>query len=99
MWVSPWLLPACPSSEVRPMLFKNANIFTAEGKFVHGSFRVEDGKFTEILNTVPSEDGLDLENAYVIPGLIDVHNHGNSGADFSDGDYGGFEALVPEILF
>ena len=71
------------------MLFKNAYIFTEEGVFTHGSFRVEDGKFTEILTTVPDEAGVDLEGQYVIPGLIDVHNHGNSGADFSDGDYEG----------
>ena len=71
------------------MLFKNAYIFTEEGVFTHGSFRVEDGKFTEILTTVPDEEGVDLEGQYVIPGLIDVHNHGNSGADFSDGDYEG----------
>lgn len=63
------------------MLFKNANLFV-DGQFQHGSFRVENGKFTEILNAVPTEDGVDLENQYVIPGLIDVHNHGNSGADF-----------------
>ena len=70
------------------MLFKNANIFVG-GQFQHGSFRVENGRFTEVSNTVPAEDGIDLENQYVIPGLVDVHNHGNSGADFSDGDYDG----------
>ena len=56
------------------MLFKNAYIFTEEGVFTHGSFRVEDGKFTEILTTVPEEEGVDLAGQYVIPGLIDV-NH------------------------
>lgn len=70
------------------MLFKNANIFVG-GQFQHGSFRVENGRFAEILTTVPDEDGTDLQGRYVIPGLIDVHNHGNSGADFSDGDYDG----------
>ena len=70
------------------MLFKNANIFVG-GQFQHGSFRVENGRFAEILTTVPDEDGTDLQERYVIPGLIDVHNHGNSGADFSDGDYDG----------
>ena len=76
------------------MLFKNAYIFTEEGVFTHGSFRVEDGKFTEILTTVPDEEGVDLEGQYVIPGLIDVHNHGNSGADFSDGDYEGLVKMA-----
>ena len=76
------------------MLFKNAYIFTEEGVFTHGSFRVEDGKFTEILTTVPEEEGVDLAGQYVIPGLIDVHNHGNSGADFSDGDYEGLVKMA-----
>jgi len=76
------------------MLFKNSYIFTEEGVFTHGSFRVEDGKFTEILTTVPNEEGVDLEGQYVIPGLIDVHNHGNSGADFSDGDYEGLVKMA-----
>ena len=75
------------------MLFKNANIFV-DGRFQHGAFRVENGRFTEVLNTVPAEDGIDLENQYVIPGLVDVHNHGNSGADFSDGDYDGLVKMA-----
>ena len=74
------------------MLYKNANLFV-DGAFVAGSFRVEGGRFTEIITTTPAEDGVDLEGAYVIPGLIDVHNHGNSGADFSDGDYDGIEKM------
>jgi Obg family GTPase CgtA-like protein len=75
------------------MLFKNAHIFV-DGAFRHGSFRVEDGKFAEILDTIPAEDGIDLAGQYVIPGLIDVHNHGNSNADFSDGDYEGVKAMA-----
>ena len=71
------------------MLYKNGYIFV-DGKFVHGSFRTEGDRFTEILSCVPEEEGVDLQGAYVIPGLVDVHNHGNSGADFSDGDYAGF---------
>ena len=75
------------------MLFKNANIFV-NGKFQYGAFRVENGKFAEILDTVPAEEGIDLEGKWVIPGLIDVHNHGNSNADFSDGDYEGVKAMA-----
>ena len=75
------------------MLFKNANIFVG-GQFQHGSFRVENGRFTEILTTVPAEDGIDLNGQYVIPGLVDIHNHGNSGADFSDGNYDGLVKMA-----
>lgn len=70
------------------MLFQNAEIFV-NGSFRHGAFRVEDGSFTEILCSAEGEDGIDLNGKCVIPGLVDVHNHGNSGEDFSDGDYDG----------
>ena len=71
------------------MIYKNANIFTEQKDFIHGAFGVEDGKFTFVCEGEYTGEGVDLEGAYVIPGLIDVHNHGNSGADFSDGDYEG----------
>lgn len=63
------------------MLFKHAEIFTPQG-FVRGAFTVEDGRFGEILPQSPDIPGTDLGGARVIPGLIDIHNHGNSGADF-----------------
>ncbi|MBR6376625.1 MAG: N-acetylglucosamine-6-phosphate deacetylase [Oscillospiraceae bacterium] len=69
------------------MNFKNAYLYTEDFQFVKGGFSVEDGKFRDVL--VEKEDAVDLEGAYVIPGLIDVHNHGNSNADFSDGDFDG----------
>ena len=69
------------------MNFKNAFIFTEDFRFVPGGFSVEDGKFCDVL--LEKEGAVDLEGAWVIPGLIDVHNHGNSNADFSDGSYEG----------
>lgn len=76
------------------MLYKNAFIYTKDRKFVHGSFRAEDGKFTEVLDFVPEEDGAELNGAYVIPGLVEVHSHGNSNADFSDGDLDGLKRMA-----
>lgn len=74
------------------MLFKNAEIFSGD-KFIPGSFRVENGIFTEIITGETEESGVDLKGAKVIPGLIDIHTHGNSGADFSDGDVDGLKAM------
>ena len=70
------------------MKFKNALIYTEKFKFEPGGFEVKDGKFNKVLADV-GEDAIDLKGAYVIPGLIDIHTHGNSGADFSDGDFDG----------
>ena len=75
------------------MLYKNAHIFT-NGRFQHGSVRVEGGRFTQLLRDVPREDSVDLEGAWVIPGLVDIHTHGNSGADFSDGDFDGLVRMA-----
>ena len=75
------------------MNFKNAMLYTEEFCFVPGAFSVEDGKFANVL-AEPQADAVDLHGAYVIPGLIDVHNHGNSGADFSDGDYDGLVKMA-----
>lgn len=67
------------------MLFYNAEIFTPQG-FVTGAFSVENGRFGQIVPGLTDADGIDLGGRRVIPGLVDVHTHGNSGADFSDGD-------------
>ena len=75
------------------MNFKNAWIYTERFRFERGSFSVENGKFLNVLGEC-ADDAVDLGGAYVIPGLIDVHTHGNSGADFSDGKLNGVEAMA-----
>lgn len=76
------------------MFFKNANVYTRDFHFHTGAFSVEDGRFAAVLPENVPEDAVDLQGAYVIPGLVDVHNHGNSGKDFSDGDYDGLLTMA-----
>ena len=76
------------------MFYKNARIFTSDFRFVTGAFEVRDGKFGVILPEEVPADAIDLAGATVIPGLVEVHSHGNSGADFSDGDYEGLKAMA-----
>ena len=77
------------------MFYKNARIFCSDFQFRNGAFEVtEDGKFGAILPENVPADAIDLQGATVIPGLCDVHNHGNSGEDFSDGNYEGLVKIA-----
>ena len=76
------------------MFYKNARIFCDDFQFRHGAFEVKDGVFGRILPEEVPADAIDLQGATVIPGLVEVHSHGNSGADFSDGDYEGLKAMA-----
>lgn len=76
------------------MRFSNATILTEDFQFMKGSFTVKNGKFADIHEGLSSLEAVNLEGAYVLPGLIDIHNHGNSNADFSDGDYEGLKKMA-----
>ena len=80
------------------MFYKNARIFTDDFQFHTGAFEVVDGKFGAILPDTVPEDAVDLGGATVIPGLIEVHSHGNTNHDFSDGDYEGLVAMARYYL-
>lgn len=77
------------------MLYTNAMVFTPSG-FVHGGFTVEDGRFAGVY-AGERAGGTDLNGAYVIPGLVDIHTHGAMGADFSDGDPEGLTRMAAHL--
>ena len=80
------------------MYYRNAKIFCPDFKFRIGNFEVKkDGTFGIVMGNVP-DYAIDLEGAKVIPGLIEVHSHGNSGCDFSDGDYEGLKTMARYFL-
>ena len=75
------------------VLYKNANLFLEGKGFVRGGFLVERGRFSAVFEGSAPWDGIDLDGAYVIPGLVDAHIHGAAGADFSDGDEKGLARM------
>lgn len=92
----PWRLHPCRNAESEGLMnYRNAWIYSPSFTFVKGGFSVENGAFCNVGEE--KEDAVDLAGAYVIPGLIDIHNHGNSNADFSDGCYDG-DVLMAKYL-
>lgn len=75
------------------MEFKNALVYTEDFTFAPGGFSVEKGRFARVLGPV-GPHAVDLKGAYVIPGLVDIHTHGNSGHDFSDGEEAGLRTMA-----
>lgn len=81
------------------MFYKNARIYASDCRFHYGAFEVtEDGRFGQVLPDRIPEDAYDLEGATVIPGLVEIHSHGNSGYDFSDGSYEGLVEMASYYL-
>lgn len=64
------------------MIFKNCNIVLFDRIF-HGNFSTENGIITSISDSI-KEDGIDMDNAYILPGFVDIHVHGGGGHDFMD---------------
>ncbi len=73
------------------MLISNVRYYGADFRFHYGDIRIEDGRFAEITGREgDAPSGCDV----LIPGLVDIHLHGNSGADFMDGDYDGLTTMA-----
>ena len=70
-------------------VYRNALVFGPCG-FEKKDIAVENGVFVE-----PAAGfEIDLDGKKIIPGLVEIHSHGNSGADFSDGDYDGLRKMA-----
>jgi N-acetylglucosamine-6-phosphate deacetylase len=66
------------------MIIKNANIYQNHTRsFVFGDLRIE-GEIVREVGTVTASDAetIDVEGAYIVPGMLDVHTHGRAGFDF-----------------
>ncbi len=73
------------------MLIKNVAYYGEDFRFHFGDITVKDGRF-ERIEEKHRPDQADVD--YMIPGLVDIHLHGNSGADFSDGRFDGLVKMA-----
>ena len=73
------------------MKFKNAIIYGEDFTFRSGGFAIREGIFDSFEE---DDNGIDLQGDFVIPGLIDIHFHGNSGEDFSVADFEGLTKIA-----
>lgn len=58
------------------MAIRNAKILLPGGQMVAGGLTVEQGRIARIGQPNRKTPALDVQGAYVIPGLIDLHTHG-----------------------
>ena len=74
------------------MIFTDAWIFQGKKGFVKGDLCVSGDRICESL---PPGEGRteDCHGQYILPGLVDIHTHGNSGVDFSDGSLKGLRQM------
>ena len=73
------------------MLISKVRYFGEDFRFHCGDIRVEDGCFAAVTERgEAAPEGCDM----VLPGMVDIHLHGNSGIDFSDGDYEGLVTVA-----
>lgn len=72
--------------------YKNAIVYGPDFKFHNKDFGVENGLFVDVGSL--ASNARDLEGMTVIPGLIDIHTHGNSGANFINGSYKEFKTMA-----
>ena len=73
------------------MKIKNGKVFIGH-EFVDTDVEF-DSRFQNI-GQLEGRADIDATDCYVIPGLVDIHTHGNSGEDFSDGKVEAFQTMA-----
>lgn len=74
----------------------NALVYGQDNSFVKRDIYIRDGRFIAEEDAVPgdSEEVIDADGCYAIPGLVDIHFHGAMGHDVCDGSMEDFEKIA-----
>lgn len=80
------------------MIITNASVYTEEGKFEVKDVFVNGNKIVagaeELKTGGATDEVIDGEGCYLIPGLTDIHFHGCVGQDFCDGTEEAIDAMA-----
>ena len=79
------------------MLIKNGLIYSPDFKFHSGCITTNNETIQSLstdLNPTTDSDSYDATDAYVLPGLTDIHFHGCVGYDFCDGTKEAIHAMA-----
>jgi N-acetylglucosamine-6-phosphate deacetylase len=79
---------SCFIEEMARIVLKNASIPGENGNRPV-CLEVVDGVITGISERIDGDHAIDLEGAVVLPGFIDIHNHGAIGIDVNEADAAG----------
>ena len=85
------------------LLLFNARVVLAHG-VQHGGVLVRDGRIDHVFASEQTpagfsrDESIDLQGAYLAPGLIDIHIHGSAGVDVQATDEEGFVKLSEFLL-
>ena len=81
------------------MLIRYARILTEKAGLIEGSLRIRNGRIDRLAVSLSPEEGektVDANGKILVPGLIDIHNHGYAGTEFATPD-GSFENGLAEL--
>lgn len=79
------------------MILKNANI-VLEDEIIKSNIQIKNSKIFKISSDIESDDSIDCEGHFIIPGFIDVHIHGIGGYDAMDGTAEAITAISQNVL-
>lgn len=71
-----------------PLVIRNAQVVNPDG-IRPADVLVEDGRITAVGDGLPADgaETLNAQNAYLLPGFVDIHCHGGNGFDITWGRY------------
>lgn len=77
------------------MILRSKNVFVGEGELRPADVAIENGMISEVAaHGSLLGEAVDVGEALVSPGLVDIHTHGAMGSDFCDGEAAGIEKML-----